>query len=73
MPGEGVAPKQITRGGGDGVQESEDGRFLYYLKATPPSDAILNHPHHVWKVPVNGGEETPVLEETVYPGAVVFW
>ncbi len=73
MPGEGGVAEQITRGGGVGVRESEDCRFLYYLKATPPSDAIANQPHHVWKVPVDGGEETPVLEQNVYPGACVFW
>ena len=70
---EGGAAKQLTHGGGVGVRESEDCRFFYFFKATPPSDAIANQPHHVWKVPVDGGEETPVLEETVYPGACVFW
>lgn len=42
---------QITRSGGYGGVESPDGEFLYYAKG-PLSGAI-------WRVPVNGGEETP--------------
>jgi Tol biopolymer transport system component len=42
---------QITKGGGYGGVESLDGAFLYYSRS-PLSGAI-------WRVPVDGGEETP--------------
>jgi hypothetical protein len=38
------------------MAESYDGQFVYYEKWEPPSY------YDVWKVPVDGGEETPVLE-----------
>ncbi len=52
---EGGEPVQITRGGGALPLESSDGRFLYYLKDRP----LMSF----WKVPVEGGEESPVLEK----------
>jgi hypothetical protein len=73
LPAEGGETVQITRGGGVDAEEAEDGRFAYFLKAISPNDTIGHQPHHVWKVPIDGGLETPVFEETVYPGAVVYW
>ena len=46
---------QITRKGGTDAHESPDGRFLYYLKDG-------NEITSLWKVPVQGGEETQVLQ-----------
>jgi len=46
---------QITRKGGNNAKESPDGKFLYYLK---DGDEFTR----LWKVPVEGGEETQVLE-----------
>ena len=54
MPAEGGSPAQVTKGGGLHGHESPDGRLLYYAKSP-------NQPG-LWKVPVDGGEETPVLE-----------
>ena len=49
---------QVTKGGGFAAFESADRKFLYYAKgkaAGPDADGL-------WKVPVNGGEETAVLD-----------
>ena len=44
----------MTRKGGFAPVESPDGNFLYYAKALVATS--------VWKVPVEGGEETEILE-----------
>jgi Tol biopolymer transport system component len=54
MPAEGGEPVQVTRKGGDGPQESMDGKTLFYLKGGQSSE--------LWMVPVGGGEETKVLD-----------
>lgn len=55
MPSEGGAPRQITRKGGFAALESSDGKFLYYAKSrTAPG---------IWKAPVDGGEESLVIED----------
>jgi Tol biopolymer transport system component/DNA-binding winged helix-turn-helix (wHTH) protein len=55
MPAEGGKAVQVTRGGGFAAFESYDGKTLYYAKGlTVPG---------LWKVPVEGGEETLVLEQ----------
>jgi eukaryotic-like serine/threonine-protein kinase len=46
---------QITRNRGDIPQESPDGKSVYYSKGYP-------NPLSVWRAPVQGGEETKVLE-----------
>ncbi|MFL6353147.1 MAG: protein kinase domain-containing protein [Bryobacteraceae bacterium] len=46
---------QITRNKGDVPQQSPDGKFVYYSKGWPL-------PLSVWKMPVEGGEETKVLD-----------
>jgi Tol biopolymer transport system component len=53
MPTEGGAAVQVTRKGGFHGHESPDGKFLYYAKSA-------NQPG-LWRVPVNGGEEEPVI------------
>jgi hypothetical protein len=50
---EGAVPGRITDpGGGIYAIESDGGRFLYYSKFEQPG---------VWRMPLNGGEETQVL------------
>jgi dipeptidyl aminopeptidase/acylaminoacyl peptidase len=56
---DGSNPTQITRGGGTTATESHDRRFLYYSKGVGTGQAI-------WRVPVNGGDETPVVEGLSY-------
>ena len=46
---------QITRNGGDLAQESPDRKFLYYGKGYPL-------PMSVWRMPVEGGQETKVVD-----------
>ena len=53
---------QVTRNGGDVPQESPNGKFLYYEKGFPL-------PRSVWKMPVEGGQETKVLD-SVNPSTV---
>jgi Tol biopolymer transport system component len=48
------SPVQVTRNGGVYAIESDDGRFLYYVKNDQPG---------VWKMPLDGGEETRVLDQ----------
>jgi len=50
--------EQVTQDGADEFPAvSRDGRFLYYSKSSSG----------IWRVPVDGGEETEVLKETVAP------
>jgi Tol biopolymer transport system component len=51
---EGGQATQVTKKGGAVAQESNDGKFLYYAKS-------YNAPG-LWRVPVEGGEENPVLD-----------
>ena len=52
---QGGHPVQVTKKGGTGGLESPDGKTFYYAKG-------LMAPG-LWKVPVEGGEETPVLKQ----------
>jgi Tol biopolymer transport system component/DNA-binding winged helix-turn-helix (wHTH) protein len=54
MPAEGGQAVQVTKQGGFAAVESRDGQVVYYAKGT-----IVKG---LWKVPVDGGEEAPVLE-----------
>jgi Tol biopolymer transport system component/tRNA A-37 threonylcarbamoyl transferase component Bud32 len=54
MPASGGDAIQVTRDGGFGPRESPDGKFLYYAKA-------LSHTS-LWRIPVEGGPATRVLE-----------
>jgi Tol biopolymer transport system component/predicted Ser/Thr protein kinase len=55
MPAEGGQAVQVTKKGGFAAFESLDGRTLYYAKGRDVPG--------LWKVPVEGGEETLVLEQ----------
>jgi hypothetical protein len=50
----GGEPVQVTRLGGFRALESPDGKYLYYTK----NDQVSG----LWRAPVEGGEETRVLE-----------
>jgi Tol biopolymer transport system component/DNA-binding winged helix-turn-helix (wHTH) protein len=50
----GGAPVQVTKHGGVFAAESEDGRFLYFAKYQTPG---------IWKMPIEGGEESSVMDE----------
>jgi Tol biopolymer transport system component len=52
VPVQGGPAVQVTRHGGFTSFESADGKFLYYSKG----------PIGVWRVPVDGGEETLILD-----------
>ena len=64
MPSEGGQALQVTKKGGFVSQESPDGKFLYFAKGRGAAG--------VWRVPVGGGEEVPVLEQ-VRAGYERFW
>jgi Tol biopolymer transport system component len=53
MPANGGEARQVTKGGGSVAHESMDGKFLYYTKGRNVAG--------IWRVPVEGGEETLVL------------
>ncbi len=46
---------QVTRNSGDVPQESPDGKFVYYSKGWPL-------PVSMWKIPIEDGKETKVLD-----------
>ena len=54
MPARGGAPIQITKNGGFEPQESPDGQWLYFTRDRGSSA--------VWRIPVKGGEETPIFD-----------
>jgi Tol biopolymer transport system component len=55
----------ITRAGGRVPRESPDGKFVFYSKPRP--DAAYKWVD-VWKVPVEGGEEVPILTGKLLEG-----
>jgi Tol biopolymer transport system component/DNA-binding winged helix-turn-helix (wHTH) protein len=72
VPFKGGPPVQVTKNGGVYGIESEDGQSLYYSKLEQPG---------IWKMPLNGGQETIVLEQpeghhwyswTLAPGGIYF-
>jgi Tol biopolymer transport system component len=46
---------QITRNRGDVPKASPDGKFVYFLRRS-------EHEFGVWQIPVNGGDETKVVD-----------
>jgi Tol biopolymer transport system component len=61
MPAGGEQAIQVTQKGGWVAYEAPDGKYLYYSKGRNVAG--------IWKVPVEGGEETLVLEQ---PAATYF-
>jgi Tol biopolymer transport system component len=62
-PTEGGPAVQVTQNGGLAAFESPDGQFVFYAKFTEPG---------IWRVPVEGGEETLVLD-LLQPGFWGYW
>jgi Tol biopolymer transport system component/DNA-binding winged helix-turn-helix (wHTH) protein len=62
-PAQGGPAVQVTQNGGFAAFESPDGQFIYYAKFTEPG---------IWRVPVEGGEETLVLD-LLQPGLWGYW
>ena len=54
VPAAGGEAVQVTKGGGAVAFESSDGKFLYYCKFDVAG---------LWRIPVNGGEESLVLDQ----------
>jgi Tol biopolymer transport system component/DNA-binding winged helix-turn-helix (wHTH) protein len=54
MAPDGSDAVQVTKNGGFEPRESPDGRWLYYAQDRGSSS--------IWRIPVNGGEETPVYD-----------
>jgi len=57
-PAVGSEAVQVTWNGGFRAQESPDGRTLFFGRERP----LLLSPTSLWKMPVEGGEETKVLD-----------
>ena len=55
MPAEGGLAVQLTKDGGFEGFESPDGKFFYYAKGRAMAG--------IWRIPVEGGKETLVLDE----------
>ena len=51
---------QVTRRGGFAAFESHDGRYVYYTKTRGRAEPT--YANSIWRVPVDGGEEEPVIE-----------
>jgi Tol biopolymer transport system component len=63
MLAEGGSPIQLTRHIGYVAFESPDRRFVYYTKGRSETS--------LWRVPVDGGEEQPVLDSVLFLNFVV--
>jgi Tol biopolymer transport system component len=66
MPVEGGTAVQVTRSGGQRPLESADGKFVYYEKGMASSREF-----EPWRVSVNGGDESPVVEGHISRWALV--
>ena len=64
VPSAGGEAVQITRNGGWGIQESADGKYLYYTLTRGPNETTLATLPVVslLRMPAEGGEETLVME-----------
>jgi Tol biopolymer transport system component len=58
MPSRGGDPVQVTKNGGAACMETTDGKYLYYTQARAPIG-------NLWKMPVEGGEPTEIVEGIV--------
>ncbi len=58
-PAQGGQAAQVTKQGGFVAFESSDGKFLYYFKAGGS----------IWRMPVEGGEETRILDKNIGYGS----
>jgi hypothetical protein len=63
MPAEGGEALLVTRKGGSRPLESTDGKVLFCLK--PKEASYTDHIAELWKIPVDGGEESRVINEVI--------
>jgi Tol biopolymer transport system component/serine/threonine protein kinase len=62
MPAEGGEAVQVTKTGGFEARESKDGKWLYFSR--PPSSLVGGgEKSSIWRMPVEGGAETLVLDK----------
>src|SRR5581483_1476131 len=54
MPFRGGSPVRLTKNGGISLEESPDGRYLYYVKYEQGG---------LWKMPMEGGEESKIVDD----------
>jgi Tol biopolymer transport system component len=64
VPAEGGEPVQVTRRHGWVAMESPDGKYLYF--SAPPDDSGRTAASGLWRVPVNGGDETLLLPSVTF-------
>ena len=70
IPSEGGEAVQVTRKGGRSAQASEDGFLYFAVRRQSASYKWID----IWKTPLAGGEETPVLDGQFFEdGAWVLW
>ena len=62
MPAGGGAGVQVTRNGGLLGQESPDGKYLYFMKPLARAPGAAVRTLGLWRISVEAGEETQVLE-----------
>ena len=65
MPTSGGEAVQITKYGGARALEAADGKWLYYTKG--------NDQDGIWRMPLQGGLEEPVLEDLPSGWYVCYW
>ncbi len=54
VPSAGGFPTQVTHDGGFAPLESDDGKFIYYVKGLDVRG--------IWRIPLQGGDETQILD-----------
>jgi len=62
IPAAGGPAMPVTRNGGAQPKEGPDGRTIFYLDRIPKGSGGFSGTSRLMQVPVDGGEETPVLE-----------
>ncbi|MEW5978625.1 MAG: winged helix-turn-helix domain-containing protein [Acidobacteriota bacterium] len=65
MPAEGGEAVPVTKNGGFEAVVAPDGKALYYTKLNRAGPNFGSA--HLWKVSVEGGEETLVFDRAIYP------
>lgn len=65
IPRKGGNPVQVTKNGGEAAYESADGQWVYYSRFWTPEKNGL------FRIPVKGGEEQPVIDKAIHRRAWV--
>ena len=64
-PASGGTATMVTRNGGYMSKESPDGKFLYYAKSGSLTNVLDRPVSGLWRMPVEGGQESLVAESVV--------